>query len=106
MNPAFGGLSFGITAGESIAGHQNTAAQAQSKAVNLGVIGVTLAGEGCEGDAPTLAEKDQPQPVIVSSDEAGAAEGKSGDEGRRHQDVLPRHQGPLRGVDHHGRTGG
>jgi hypothetical protein len=80
VNPAFGGLSFGITAGESIAGHQNTAAQAQSKAVNLGVIGVTLAGEGCEGDAPILAEKDQPQPVVVSSDEAGAAEGKSGDE--------------------------
>ncbi len=80
VNPAFGGLSFGITAGESIAGHQNTAASAQSKAVNLGVIGVTLAGEGCEGAAPTLAEKDQPQPLLVSSDEEGAAQGRSADE--------------------------
>src|SRR5690606_30117401 len=41
VNPIFGNLSFGITAGESVAGHQNTAAQGQSKAVNLGVIGVT-----------------------------------------------------------------
>ena len=76
VNPAFGGLSFGITAGESVAGHQNTGASAQSKAVNLGVIGVTLAGEGCNGADPTLPEEEQPQPLIVSSDDPGAAEGK------------------------------
>lgn len=80
VNPAFGGLSFGITAGESVAGHQNTGATAQSKAVNLGVIGVTLAGEGCEGAPPTLAEEDQPQPLIVASGDPGAAEGKSAQE--------------------------
>src|SRR4051794_16479936 len=45
-DPVFGNLSFGITAGESVAGHQNTGATGQSKAVNLGVIGVTLAGTG------------------------------------------------------------
>ena len=54
VNPIFGNLSFGITLGESVAGHQNTGATAQSKAINLGVIGVTLAGEGCNGDDPTL----------------------------------------------------
>ena len=81
VNPAFGGLSFGITAGESIAGHQNTAAQAQSKAVNLGVIGVTLAGEGCEGGDPDPGRggpapaRDRRPPTTP-----GAAEGKSGDE--------------------------
>lgn len=80
VNPVFGGLSFGITAGESVAGHQNTAAQGQSKAVNLGVIGVTLAGEGCEGADPTLAEEDQPQPVIVASDDEGAEQGKTASE--------------------------
>lgn len=80
VNPAFGGLSFGITAGESVAGHQNTAAQGQSKAVNLGVIGTTLAGEGCDGADPTLAEEDQPQPVVVSSDERGADQGRSAQE--------------------------
>jgi hypothetical protein len=79
VNPVFGNLSFGITAGESVAGHQNTAAQGQSKAVNLGVIGVTLAGEGCEGAEPTLAEKDQPQPVVVSSDDPGAEQGRRAD---------------------------
>lgn len=81
VNPAFGGLSFGITAGESIAGHQNTAAQGQSKAVNMGVIGSTLAGEGCDGADPTYAAEDQPQPVIVSSDDPGADKGKSAEEG-------------------------
>jgi hypothetical protein len=80
VNPAFGGLSFGITAGESVAGHQNTGSSAQSKAVNLGVIGVTLAGEGCEGAPPTLAEEDQPQPLLVSSDDEGAEAGKSATE--------------------------
>jgi hypothetical protein len=80
VNPAFGGLSFGITAGESVAGHQNTAAQGQSKAVNMGVIGTTLAAEGCDGADPTLEEEDQPQPVIVSSEDAGAEQGKSGEE--------------------------
>lgn len=77
VNPVFGGLSFGITAGESVAGHQNTAATGQSKAINLGVIGVTLAGEGCDGADPTLAEEDQPQAVVVSSNDENAEQGRS-----------------------------
>jgi hypothetical protein len=77
VNPVNGGLSFGITAGESVAGHQNTGATGQARAINLGVIGVTLAGEGCDGGDPTLAEEDQPQPVIARSGEDGAAEGFS-----------------------------
>ena len=77
VNPLFGNLSFGITAGESLAGHQNTGASAQSKAINLGVIGVTLAGEGCQGSDPTLPSESQPQPVLVGSDDPGAADGKS-----------------------------
>ncbi len=75
VNPIFGNLSFGITAGESVAGHQNTAATAQSKAINLGVIGVTLAAEGCNGDDPTLPAEQQPQPVIVASDDPNAEQG-------------------------------
>ena len=77
VNPIFGNLSFGITVGESVAGHQNTGATAQSKAINLGVIGVTLAAEGCNGDDPTLPNESQPQPVIVRSDEPGAEQGKT-----------------------------
>jgi hypothetical protein len=81
VNPIFGNLSFGITAGEAIAGHQNTGSSAQSKAINLGVIGVTLAGEGCNGDDPTLPAERQPQPVIVNSDDPGAADGETSDLG-------------------------
>src|SRR5687767_14513658 len=47
-NPTNGNLSFGVTAGEAISGHQNTGATGQSRAINLGVIGITLAGEGCD----------------------------------------------------------
>jgi hypothetical protein len=74
-NPTNGNLSFGITAGESVTGHQNTAATAQSRAINMGVIGVTLAGEGCDGGDPTLAEEKQPQPVVARSGEKGADQG-------------------------------
>lgn len=79
VNPIFGNLSFGITAGESVANHQNTGSSAQSKAINLGVIGVTLAGEGCKGAEPTLPEASQPQPVIATSGEPGADKGLTGD---------------------------
>ena len=74
-NPTNGNLSFGVTAAESVSGHQNTAATGQSKAINLGVIGVTLAGEGCDGGSATMAEEDQPQPVIARSGEKGADQG-------------------------------
>lgn len=77
VNPTNGNLSFGVTLGESIAGHQNTAATSQSRAINMGVIGVTLAGESCDGGDPTWAENEQPQPVVARSGEDGAAEGKS-----------------------------
>ncbi len=75
VNPTNGNLSFGITVGEAISGHQNTGAIGQSRAINLGVIGVTLAGEACDGGAATMPEEDQPQPVIARSGEKGADEG-------------------------------
>ncbi len=74
-NPTNGNLSFGITAGESVSGHQNTAATGQARAINLGVIGVTLAGEGCDGGDATLPEEEQPQPVIARSGDKGADQG-------------------------------
>jgi hypothetical protein len=80
VNPVVGNLSFGITAGLSIAGHQNTAAQGQSAAIDLGVIGTTLAGEGCRGADPTWRAEEQPQPVIVFSNDEGAEQGVEEDE--------------------------
>src|SRR3546814_8769010 len=76
VNPTNGNLSFGITAGESVAGHQNTGGTGQSRAINLGVIGVTLASEPCDGGEPTLPGESQPQAVIVRTTDDGAAEGK------------------------------
>jgi hypothetical protein len=78
VDPVYGGLSFGIGIGEALAGHQNTAAIAESRAANLGVIGTTLAGEACDGGDPTLPREDQPSPLRVESTEEGAADGKSG----------------------------
>jgi hypothetical protein len=80
VNPIVGNLSFGITTGLALAGHQNTAAQAQSAAVDMGVIGTTLAAEGCMGADPTWAAEDQPQPVIVFSNDEGAEQGGEEDE--------------------------
>jgi len=76
VDPRAGGLSIGVTFGISIAGHQNTVAQASSQAINLGVIGTTLAGEACDGGDPTLPAEDQPQALQVDSRDEGAAEGK------------------------------
>lgn len=75
VNPTNGNLSFGVTVGESVAGHQNTAATGQARAINPGLIGLTLAGKGCDGGDPTLPAEDQPQPLIARSGEDGAAEG-------------------------------
>jgi hypothetical protein len=80
VNPIVGNLSFGITTGLALAGHQNTAAQGQSAAVDMGVIGTTLAAEGCMGADPTWAAEDQPQPVIVFSNDEGAEQGVEEDE--------------------------
>lgn len=80
LDPIAGGLSFGIGVGQALAGHQNTVAQAESRAFDLGVPGVTLAGEGCDGGDPTLAEKDQPQPEQVSSTDEGSEQGRTSTE--------------------------
>jgi hypothetical protein len=82
VDPVYGGLSFGIGIGEALAGHQNTAAIAESRAANLGVIGTTLAAESCDGGDPTLPREDQPQALRVESTEEGAADGKSGQDPR------------------------
>jgi hypothetical protein len=76
VNPVAGGLSFGIGLAESLSGHQNTVATAESRSANLGVIGTTLAAPGCDEGDPTLPKEDQPQPLRVDSTEEGAAEGR------------------------------
>ena len=77
IDPRSGRLSFGLTYGMALAGHQNTVAVGEARSLDLGVVGTTLAGEGCDGGDPTLAREDQPQPLVARSGEDGAAEGKT-----------------------------
>lgn len=74
VDPRSGRLSFGITYGIALAGHQNTIAIAESRSVDLGLIGGTLAGEGCDGGDPTFPEEDQPQPLVARSTEDDAGQ--------------------------------
>lgn len=76
IDPQSGQLSFGITYGQALAGHQNTQAIGESRSLDLGVIGVTLAGEGCDGGEPTLPEEQQPQPLVSRTDEGGGPKTK------------------------------
>ena len=71
LDPVAGGLSFGVGVGEALAGHQNTVGTAESRAVNTGVIGTTLAGQGCDGGDPTLPKEQQPQPLRADSSQDG-----------------------------------
>jgi hypothetical protein len=80
IDPVAGGLSFGLGIGQALAGHQNTVGSAESRAFDLGVIGVTLAAEGCDGGDPTLPAESQPQPLRAASNEEGAAEGTTVEE--------------------------
>jgi hypothetical protein len=80
VNPTIASLSLGITLGISLAGYQNEVAKAESRGLDLGIIGTILAAEGCDGGDPTWPAEDQPQPLAVDSREEGAAQGKSGPE--------------------------
>lgn len=77
VNPTTASLSIGITFGISLAGYTNQVAQAESRGLDLGIIGTTLAGEGCDGGDPTLAAEDQPQPLRADSRDTGASEQKT-----------------------------
>jgi hypothetical protein len=80
VDPVAGGLSFGVGIGQALAGHQNTVGQAESRAFDLGVIGVTLAAQGCDGGDPTLPNSSQPQPERISSTDKDAEAGHSSTE--------------------------
>jgi hypothetical protein len=76
IDPRAGSLSIGVTFGRAVAGHQNEQAKAQSQAIDLGAIGTSLASYVC-GQAPTLPQSQQPQPLLVETGQANAAQGIS-----------------------------
>lgn len=75
IDPRAAGLSIGITFGQSTATHQNLSAKAVSTAVNLGVVGITLAAQQCDGSAPTWPADQQPQPLTATSNDPKADDG-------------------------------
>src|SRR6476469_2161197 len=52
LNPTAAGLSIGIGFGEPLSDYQNQVSRAESRAIDLGIIGTTLAAQGCDGSAP------------------------------------------------------
>ena len=64
--PGIGALELGISAGVAVAEIKNTIGQAQSEALDLGLIGSTLTAEGCFGDPP-LQQSDLPSALRVDS---------------------------------------
>src|SRR5688500_863579 len=79
-NPTAASLSIGITLGIALSGYTNDTAKAESRGIDLGIIGTTLAGEPCDGGEPTFAADRQPQPLAADSREPDAAAGKSAPE--------------------------
>lgn len=80
VNPTAAALSIGVTLGISLSGYTNDTAKAESRGIDLGIIGTTLAAEPCDGGDPTFAADRQPQPLTADSREPDAAQGKSASE--------------------------
>lgn len=77
VNPTTASLSIGITFGLSLAGYTNNVAQAESRAIDLGIVGSTLAAESCSGGDPTLPADQQPQSLTADSRDPDAGQQKT-----------------------------
>lgn len=77
VNPTTSGLSIGVTFGLALSDYTNNVSRAESRAIDLGVVGTTLAAAACDGGDPTLPREDQPQRLFVDSRDEGAAQGKT-----------------------------
>ena len=77
IDPSASGLSFGVEIGAAKAGHQQYTSRSYSRIFDAGLIGLSLAAEGCKGDPPSWPMEDQPQAITIDSREEGAAEGET-----------------------------
>jgi hypothetical protein len=73
--PRDGGLSATVTVGQSIADYRDTLAQASSQALDLGLIGSTLAIQ-CNAAPPILKAGQLPKPITAESDTGASSSGK------------------------------
>lgn len=77
VSPETAGLSAGVVLGETLADYQNDVARAQSRALNLGIVGTAATAEKCDGDPPDLHRENLPTTVRVDSRQPGAADGRT-----------------------------
>lgn len=80
VDPRTAALSLGISFGVSLAGYTNNVAQAESRGIDLGIIGSTLSAQGCDGGDPTLPAEDQPIPLHADSRDKDASQTKQDQE--------------------------
>lgn len=67
IGPGVGALELATTAGTAVAQVANSLAQAKAQAVDLGLVGTALTGEGCDGGEATVRPEQLPQPTIVDN---------------------------------------
>src|SRR5690349_5581745 len=65
--PTVGALELALGSGVSVSEVRNKIAQAQTTAVDLGLIGSTLTGDKCDGSPSTFKESDLPQALRVDN---------------------------------------
>jgi hypothetical protein len=74
--PGVGNLQLALGAGTAVSELRNGLAQSQSQAFDLGLIGTTLTGEGCDGSAGTLQPDQLPQPLRIDNRKGPASASK------------------------------
>ena len=90
INPEAGSLSVGIGLGVSLADYQNQVARAESRAIDLGLIGDLLA-QGCGGGDALLPAEQQPQDLRVEArgEERSADEAELNGAASKHVEATP-----------------
>jgi hypothetical protein len=71
--PGVGALSLGITSGTAVAEVTNKLAQAQSKVLDLGLIGTSLTAQQCDGSPGPVRQDQLPVPVSADNRTGGAS---------------------------------
>ena len=88
LNPKAGSLSVGIGFGLSLANYRNQVGIAESRGIDLGIIGTLLAARNCQGGDPTLPKEQQPQVIHV---EARGAQSKVAADGTDAGGIITKH---------------
>lgn len=78
IDPAIASLALTISAGTTIAGHQNGGSGSQASSLSFGMIGDLLTAEGCDGGDPLIPATALPESLLIDSSMPTAADGVTG----------------------------